>query len=257
VLALVAVRHGLDCRRDFKDVLVAAADAFGLHQLADELRGNAERTERPLPPMPEPEPEREYPPQAEVDAVWNAAVPVERDERSMVMLALRGLRPGLELARAVSGALPRWASFQGQSWASTGHRVIVPAYDAQGAMRSLRAWQTNTRADGPKRLPPGGYRASGLVLANDAGLRCLREPSAPVRVLIVEGEPDLLAAAQAYPGTAVLGVISGSWSEDFAARIPLGSEVAIHTHHDLAGQKYAEHIKSTLAKRAVIVRSKS
>jgi hypothetical protein len=129
-------------------------------------------------------------------------------------------------------------------------------FDHVGELRSLRAWQVGPNTDGPKRLPPAGHRATGLVLANDAALRCLREPSAPVQALIVEGEPDALSAAQAYPGVPVFGVVSGSWSEAFAARIPLGSEIAIHAHHDAAGERYAAHIKSTLAKRAVVTRSK-
>jgi hypothetical protein len=255
VFALVAVRYGLDCRRDFPAVLLATAEVGGLHQLADELRGTTERVERPLPPLPEPAPARDYPPTAEVLALWQAALPVADVEPCAVALGLRGLFPGPELARALAGTLPRWARYQGRSWLESGHRVALPVYDSAGELRSVRAWQIQRDADGPKRLPPWGHRASGLVLANTQGLTMLRAPCAPVRLLIAEGEPDTLSLCERYPGIAVIGVLSGSWSEAFAARVPLGSEVVVLTHADDAGDRYAEQIRSTLAKRAIVRRA--
>jgi hypothetical protein len=251
----VAAARGLDARRSFREVLSAAAEVGGLHQLADELRGGARPVLRVLPPPPEPAPDRDYPPWGEVEAVWGAARPVADVEACAVALGSRGLFPGPELARAlVDGQLPPWARYQGASWLETGHRLVLPVFDAEGALRSLRAWQVNRDASGPKRLPPAGYRATELVLANERGQALLRTPAEPVRVLVAEGEPDFLSLCQRYPGTAAVGVVSGSWSEAFATRIPFGSLVTIRTHHDPAGDRYAEAITKTLAGRALIKR---
>jgi hypothetical protein len=257
VLTLVAAARGLGARRDFREVLCAAAEVGGLHQLAAELNGGTRPVLRVVSPLPEPEPERDYPPHREVEAVWAAARPVADVEACAVALALRGLYPDASLARAlVDGQLPHWARYRGASWLETGHRLVLPLFDAQGTMRSLRAWQVGRDTTGPKRLPPSGHRATELVLANERALSMLRDPSGPLRLLIGEGEPDYLSLCQAYAGYAVIGIGSGSWSDAFAARVPLGSEIAVHTHHDDAGDRYAAHINATLAKRAVLTRSK-
>jgi len=53
----------------------------------------------------------------------------------------------------------------------------------------------------------------------------------------------------------VLGIVSGSWSQDFADRIPYGSELIVRTHHDDAGERYAAEIVKTTRDRAVVRRS--
>jgi hypothetical protein len=82
-----------------------------------------------------------------------------------------------------------------------------------------------------------------------------------VRVVIVEGEIDYLTRATSYTDSetapAVFGVIAGAWSGDIAARIPDGALVAIRTDHDAAGDKYAEEIRSTLAQRCEVRRSRA
>jgi hypothetical protein len=255
VLGLVAAARGLDARRDFREVLLAAAEVGGLREVAAELAGTARPTPRGAPPLPVPPPERPYPDQAEVFSVWNAARPIAEVEACHTALALRGLFPGPDAARALEQPPgPRWARYQGASWFETGHRIVLPAFDARGALRSLRAWQVDRNAPGPKRLPPAGYRATGLVLANAPALHLLGASAAPARLLIAEGEPDHLSLCQRYPGVAVIGVVSGSWSEMFAARIPIGSLVTIRTHQDAAGDRYADTITKTLAGRALIKR---
>jgi hypothetical protein len=258
VIGLVAAAHGLQSRRDFRQVLTAAADVGGLHALAAELRGTTPAAHRAVPAPPEPEPPRDYPVSAEVSAVWSAAQPIAAVEACRAPLAQRGLSPDPELARAlVQKSLPRWACYQGAPWSDTGHRIVLPVFDALGALRSLRAWQIDSNAPGPKRLPPAGHRATGLILANNAALRMLRSSAGPVRLLICEGEPDFLSLAQHYAGTAVIGVFSGSWQQDFANRIPYGSLVTIRTHHDVAGHRYAAAITKTLDGRAVIKRGRN
>jgi hypothetical protein len=258
VLALTAAVYGLSARRDFPEVLLVAADLGGLHLLASELRSRGARArERPLPPEPLADAPREYPPAAEVDAVWRDAVAVEQDEPSLVTLVMRGLRPGADLARALRGsqALPRWARYRGRTWVETGHRVVLPVYSADLQMRSLRAWHVERRDyDGPKRLPPAGHRASGLCLANPQALYLLAA-RAVVALLIAEGEPDYLSLCLRYPSSPVLGMGSGMWSRAWAERIAYGSEVTTYFDRDEAGDRYSHEVKSTLARRAIVRRA--
>ena len=72
--------------------------------------------------------------------------------------------------------------------------------------------------------------------------------------MICEGVPDFLTwatrwgdAAESAP--AVLGIISGSWTEAIAGLIPAGTVVYLRTHADPAGAKYAAQIASTLEQR--------
>lgn len=252
-IALVAKVNGLDTRRDFSAALEASAEVIGVQ--VD--RGyKTQWRAQPVPANAIPEQERDYPPLSEVSAVWEAALPVTRIEPAEMMLAVRQLFPGPDLARALadSGELPRWARFGGRPWTETGHRVVLRAFDCRGQARSLRAWQVDPTSTGPKRLPPAGHKATELVLANAMAAQLLANPSDPIRLLVVEGEPDFLALCQRYPGTNVIGVMNGSWNEAFAERIPFGSLVMVRTHLDEAGEKYASKITKTLHGRAVVKR---
>ena len=67
------------------------------------------------------------------------------------------------------------------------------------------------------------------------------------------GERDFLTVATHY-GTvedapAVLGVVSGSWSDELAARIPTECRVVVRVHRDEAGAKYREAICRSLSGR--------
>jgi hypothetical protein len=132
--------------------------------------------------------------------------------------------------------------------------MLVPVYDHTGDMRSLRAWRIEGEGQA-KRVPPAGCKATGLLMANRGAVEILRGRGAPRRVLVVEGEPDFLTAATSWPDLVIFGVVSGGWTEDFAGRVPLGSEVIVATHHDEAGEKYAAHVAKTVKTRAVVRRS--
>ena len=154
-------------------------------------------------------------------------------------LAGRAIAPeaveALDLARVLPEGLrlPWWASYRGdapeaRTWLELGYRLIVPMFDAEGSMRLVRAWRVGG-GDGPKRLPPSGHRASGLVMADNAGRSLLGsaqwQPGTDGSVLIVEGEPDFLTWATRFSDgaetvPAVLGITSGSWTSEIAARIP-------------------------------------
>jgi hypothetical protein len=263
-LSLVAAVRGLSMRSQFRDVLAEAAEVAGLYAVVDELRRGTAPVERPMPTPPPPAPERDYPPQAAVDAIWGACVSPADVPEVAAHMAARGLDPELLWAHSLVGALASDAglpglggAYKGLSWWGTGHRAIVPMRDVLGRIRSLRAWRV-TDGDSPKRLPPGGYRATGLVMADDLAQAMLAGTWAPTRVLIVEGEPDwcVWATRKLSVPTAILGIVSGSWNRDFAARVPTGATVVIRTDLDDAGERYAKEIAATLHGRCFVKRAK-
>lgn len=263
VLTLIATVHDLDLRANFKEVLLVAAEIAGLAQVVDELNDRKPYEPRPLPALPEPGPERDYPDSAEVGALWQLAGSVLDDSAAGGHLVGRGLDAravaSLDLLRAIpaGAALPSWARYRGKPWTESGHRMIARVFDADGACRSVRAWRVEGDA-AAKRLPPGGHKATGLVMANRPGQELLSGKRAvPTVVVVAEGEPDFAVCATAWPRLAVFGITSGSWSDDFAKRIPMGSEVVVRTHNDAAGDKYAAAVIESVRKRAVVRRSEA
>jgi hypothetical protein len=267
LIGLVAAVHGIDARSDYREALAIAAELANMPGEADALRGRRPEPARRAPVAPlEPEPERDYPLPREVNLLWGACVPVTDDTEVSAMLEARGIGPksAAREARALAKnthwtSLPGWARFKGKAersrpWTETGHRLILPVYDSDGGMRSVRAWLVTGDPGMPKRVPPAGHRASGVVTANWRAAAMLRGETSPSRTVIVEGEPDFLARSILNPDDAVMGVMSGSWHEGFAARIPFGSEVIVRTHVDRAGEAYAEEIIKSLANRAWVSR---
>jgi hypothetical protein len=269
VLDLIAEVRGLNTKTQFREVLAEGARLAGLWGIVDELEGREGRANVP-PPAPvatpaRPEPPRDYPPVAEVEALWDASVAVSDVPEVAAYLAGRAIDPDRiesgDLARALPDRnLPRWASYRGgadfsRPWPDLGYRIVVPAYSSDGAMRSVRAWRI-VEGDGPKRLPPGGHKASGLVLADAWGIAMLTGARQPERVIIAEGEPDGLVnmIRNTDPRTAVLSVLSGSWTPEFAERVPVGCHVFVRTHLDAAGDRYAAEIEASLRRRAFVYR---
>lgn len=258
VLDLVAVCHGVDLRQNFREVLRLAENMAGIEAFGQKRRI------RPIPRRA-----AAFPPEDEVRAVWEACNPVLNDRAVRAWLTSRMLDPGtvetLDLARALprDRALPSWAWFQGRSWWETGHRCLLPVIDDTGTVRSLRARRIEGDV-GPKALPPAGYRAGGLVMTDSLGRQILSEgklpdfwpPREPLRIVVAEGEPDFLTWATAFSdgdltAPAVIGVVAGSWTDQIATRIPDGSRVIVRTHHDDAGETYAESVFRTLARRPI------
>ncbi|MES1188661.1 MAG: CHC2 zinc finger domain-containing protein [Myxococcales bacterium] len=267
-LTLIAVVRGFDVRSRFREVLAEGARLAGLHHVLAELESGSPLAERHAPSphhqveAPR-EPERTYPPSDELAALWAACGPVADDPEASGALVVRRIDPldvdarGLLRCFGTSIAhdrLPRWASYQGQTWRDTGHRMLAKVYDAAGIWRSVRAWRLGDGSS-PKRLPPAGHKAAGLVMANLVALRLLRGQPAPKQIVIVEGEPDHLVRSIASPDLPVIGVLSGSWHAGYAERIPWGAEVVIRTHNDQAGDRYAEQIIATMRQRARVWRS--
>jgi hypothetical protein len=271
VLDLVAVAHRLDTRRDFRAVLEAAARLAGRYDLIgnrDEPFPSSPRA-RVSPPETVADAERSYPPIEEVSALWLACVPCSDQDDVSALLRERHLDPELvdlfALARAIPrcAPLPRWARYRGKrdraaSWAETGHRLVVPVFDAHGVMRSVRAWCTVKESSDPKRLPPAGHRSSGLVMA-DMWARAILAGNrrAPRHVLVTEGEPDFLTWGTRFSDAnedapAVIGIMSGAWTPEIAARIPDGARVAVRTDPDASGRKYARQIVRSLSSRCEV-----
>ncbi|MCG8421346.1 MAG: hypothetical protein MJE77_25795 [Proteobacteria bacterium] len=96
-------------------------------------------------------------------------------------------------------------------------------------------------------------------MADRNGWELLRSGTTERNVIIAEGVPDWLVwslwAERAGPqAPAVLGVLSGSWTDELAARIPNQTRVLIRTHDDKAGHKYADKIAASLVDRCIVLR---
>jgi len=144
--------------------------------------------------------------------------------------------------------------------------VILPMFDLAGQMRSLRARKV-VSGDGPKNVAPADYSTAGLVMADALGRTLLAEgrrpdhwpESAPLRIVVTEGEPDFLTWATRFSDAdetapAVLGLASGGWKAEIAGRIPSGATVIIRTHADEAGERYARAVWETIGPRCKVMR---
>lgn len=267
-LTMVAFAYGLNLRDDFAEVLAVGAELAGNLGLADEIRGREvteeERRQRPriAPAAPREVPEADYPPADELEALWRSCADPSTDAQVVKMLHGRAIDfvavADLRLARVItpSTVLPKWAKYRGKTWRETGHRLLLPAYDHHGIMRSVRAWRV-IDGDTPKRLPPGGCKASGLVQANKSALLTLRGEYCPKALMVMEGEPDFLVVATEagrFKEAAVIGIGSGSWTEEFAKRVSPRTEVFVGTHGDKSGDAYADHVIATLGEKCPVLR---
>lgn len=253
VFSLVAAVDGLGTRRDFMRVIERAARLAGLD-------ADVESGPRPMAPPP---PDCPFPPQPEVERLWDNASPLAQDHEAAEYFASRGLDAHsldtCDLVRAIGRRLPAWAIYGAGDWNESGHRAIVRMFDPSGTFRSVRAIRIRFGgSDIPKRLPPKGYRASGLVMANEFGRGILDGTNRYGRMLICEGEPDFLTVSTEPFGEpqAVLGIVSGSWTGAMAARISDAAEVLVMTHNDKAGDGYAREINSTIGHRCNVLRAK-
>jgi hypothetical protein len=267
VLAMIQRMRGCT----FRDALQEAADLAGVELSGDESEEAKAKRQREREAYAaayrerqgEPEPAPEYPPPGEVERLWSEAVRVTDDEAAAAYLDGRAIpaamiaSEGLLRVLQPGQPLPRWARYRGdqdaaRTWIESGHRLLARVWDAAGELRSLRAWRI-TDDPTPKRLPPAGYRAAGLVLANAAAREVLRGNWGPCRIIVAEGEPDhaLWCTRTSEP---VIGILSGSWTPELAARIPFGSEVVVRTHVDTAGEKYARQVIDSLRGRVTLRR---
>jgi hypothetical protein len=230
----------------------------------------------PPPPPPPPPIPRPRIVEESLTQLWERSTPVDADPEVASWLVSRGLSPAtvadLDLARALPvDGLDRWAAFRGTPW-SRGWRCVFRCFDEAGRLASLRA-----RWVRPEPPPPGTDKAGaaaggagsagGAVLACGLGRQVLQRGRAPswwpreqlFAAVVVEGEPDWLTWACRSSGPtspAVFGVYNGSWSPELAARVPDGARVAVRTHHDEAGDRYARTVSESLWHRCHVTRSR-
>ena len=118
--------------------------------------------------------------------------------------------------------------------------------------------------DRAKGLFPSGHTAKGLFLADSFARLLITEgipkwwrQNEPPSVIITEGAPDFLTVATHYGcseyAPAALGVVSGSWSDELAARIPTECRVVVKVHRDEAGEKYLAAIRRSLSGRCRVL----
>lgn len=208
-------------------------------------------------------PPLEYPDGSELRVFFEGLIRADDDPQAAAYLRSRGVDPGEVEARTLGAVLagsttaPRFARLGRKSWSETGFRLILPLFDAQGRARSCLA-RAVTRTSSMKSTAPTGYARSGLVLANARGRAMLTTGQWPGhgvrRVVITEGEIDFLTAACEEPeqdAPVVLGVTSGSWTAELAARVPNGAQVVIATDNDAAGDGYAAKIADSLEARPI------
>lgn len=220
---------------------------------------------------------RTTPPPWEVDLVWHACRSASQDAPVRRWLLSRKLPPErlaeLDLVRALA---PDARYFHAPDWLHYGRkpeplgipwyarreqfRAIVALWNPRGELTSLhgRAVASKLGDDALKSISPREHSTFGLVMANTIARELLAGVSSyeadHAKVVIAEGVPDFLTLGSSYPTTAVFGVISGSWTEAVAERIPDGRRVVIATDQDDDGEKYSREISRTLAGRCSVAR---
>ena len=203
------------------------------------------------------------PPPEGLSPFAESLLPVTEDPEVSAYLVERGIDPAAVVHLGLAAALPAiespatapaWARARGP-WATTALRLMLALYSAAGRFVSVRARRIDD-SKGPKAATPAGYTTSGLLLVNAQGRTLLDGTLAPLErlsVVIVEGDTDFLAAATSpewenYP---IIGVTAGSWTPELVEKVPSAAVVAIWTHSDNEGEKYATEIVASLPGRIV------
>lgn len=211
------------------------------------------------------EPERRLMDRQDAIAFWNACTSVADDSEAGAILAERRLDPEQvatwDLARAhPDQPSPRWAWCKGQTWAESGHRLIIPMYDEIGALRGFSG-RCRRGTSGRKALLPTGFSSRGLLFACPLARQMLGSASKPewwgdeaFVLTVLEGGPNFLAVAsrvsecnEGEPAT--IGITSGSWTSNHAARVPDGTVVVLVPDPGETGRRYMLRIGESLHPR--------
>ena len=235
--------------------------------------GNEPSQIRRCPLAPVERVERPYPPTGEVLELLRHCIPTADDDGVSAYLRSRGVDPvevddrRLAMALPAGVSLPAWARFGAHTWTEIGHRLLVPLVDYKGDIRSVVARRV-IDGETPKALPPKGFGKAGLVWACPFARTLLREgrpewwtsDAPPLRIYVVEGDSDFLTAATGAShgirwsdadeyAPAIIGITSGAWTPEIAARIPDGVELVIATDDDDAGDRFADSIARSVSAR--------
>lgn len=208
----------------------------------------------------------EYPAASDVLALVASCERADEHPDVDAWLQSRALAPSdvadslLGCALGAGAVVPAWAS----RWVSTGHRFIVPLYDARGAMRSVLARLVRAPLEGERKsLAPAGFARAGLCVLDGLARQMLVdgrmpdwwEPMKPGRIVLCEGEMNAIAHAleearlHGVAAPATVGVFSGGWTDAHTMRLPRGCEVVVAMDRDAGGDALAEPILKSLVKR--------
>lgn len=210
-------------------------------------------------------------PAEELQAVWAGCCSVTEDVEVSEYLRGRGIDPAAvaadDLARALttSGPTSRWmkhrpcADAPATNWRQSGHRLVVPLHDTEGAMRSLLARLVRSpRAGERKSSAPMGCDRGGLAMACRATIEMLRTGRSPntdgraFRIYATEGEIDFLSACVRIPESsdvrvrAVIGIVNGTLTSELGKRFPSGAQVVSLFDKDDEGTKYEMRLRGIL-----------
>lgn len=264
-LTLIGAATGID---GFVAIVDEACDIVGMPRPGETSAREWAAASRQLPQESFSTVKRTRPPPDDANTFWSDSGPVRDNAAASRLLTSRSVDPSAaqsrDLVRCIreGQALPWWAGRKVveddgaerlETWLESGHVLLVRTFDASGEPRSVRAWRV-IPGDSPKRLPPAGHTAAGLVLANSSAVAMLRGTSGPSDVVIAEGESDWLLWSTRVE-CAVFGVGSGWWTPEHSAKIPFGSRVIIRTDRDKAGDRYADAIAKELHGRGQILRA--
>lgn len=221
------------------------------------LGDGARQKHRPLDPYVS-----EFIPTRQLSRFLKMLVPIAHPDAMGVRMWLmsRRIDPNRIPPTGVIKALPErasglpWAQCRGRAWSKVGYRLIAPLYNADGFLRGVHARSVVEGLD-PKGANPAGYEVAGLTLACPLAQSWLRgNEFSTGKVLsnglvIVEGLVDWVTQVAEKTESATIGVMSGSWTQEHADKVPDGCMVMVATDHDADGEKYTEKIRKTLLDR--------
>lgn len=177
-----------------------------------------------------------YPDQQEVQAYWDQCMPLAGDKEAYDYLHYRYGRPvpdAVCLTDVVRGRhvghAPEWAG----GWTEGCYHLHFPLRDHTGAVRSVIARSVDTGVRVKSRSPSKKLRR-GLFMHHQADSSVY---------VITEGELDYLAWVLFCPQKpSVIGMFSGSLSEDLFKAIPATATVWVATDPDEAGENYYKDV---------------
>lgn len=196
-------------------------------------------------------------------ATWAECVPIVEAVEVADYLAARNVDPAKVAAHGLAMALPSSPTTElGRAWLREGRRLVVPLYDVNGHLRELVGrLPTFEPGDRIKSRAPTGAQVRGLLFATRAARLMFATRAwfegASRTLTIKEGEIDYLQTALRGLGPeaeAVVGIRSGSWTPEHAARVPSRSTVYVYTDNDGQGEKYASRVVDTLSARGPFAR---
>lgn len=211
-------------------------------------------------------PPAQYPDASDVAALVASCIRADEHDDVAAWLRSRALDPRdvsdahLGYALGSGSVLPAWA----QRWPASGHRFIVPLYDATGALRSVLGRLVRPPREGERKsLAPAGFARAGLCVMDGRARQCFASPTGlpdwwdvrqRAQFVLCEGEMNAIGFATTCDadihGPIAVGVFSGGWTHDHTRRLPRGADVVVWMDDDQGGDALEAPIMHSLAGRA-------